>query len=503
MRVGQFPICACTHGEFFDRSRIYLDKDYSYFLNHNSTHLKQNLLEEIYNATFNVFIPELYLISEALALGCIVLLLFILHPVETLIMFTVTGILFGLYLLMVKKRMEELGLQKSTTNHDRHRLVADVFSTIKETILWNAKATFINKFRRTLSGYSYAMAWSHILLQVPRYLIEATGFCLIVALMMYQLLHSDNPADVISLIALYGAAGMRMMPSFNRIATNTAQIRFHRRSFYAFYNDLAERRTLPPVTSIRPPTAAEEPLSFEKSIAYDHVSFAYNKGGENVVHDLSLLIHKRSTIAFVGSSGAGKSTLIDLLLGLIYPDSGSVLIDGVALDPFNITTWRKQVGYVPQRVVLLDDSVAANVAFGVPSGERNMEQIEWACKVAKIDLFIEQNLKSGYQTKLGEHGLRLSGGQAQRIAIARALYHKPSVLVLDEATAALDGVTEHEIIDTMEELAGKMTIIMVAHRLNTVKNCDIIYLFDHGRIVDWGTYNALLERNEHFQKMAG
>ena len=132
-----------------------------------------------------------------------------------------------------------------------------------------------------------------------------------------------------------------------------------------------------------------------------------------------------------------------------------------------------------------------------------MEQIEWACKVAKIDLFIEQNLKSGYQTKLGEHGLRLSGGQAQRIAIARALYHKPSVLVLDEATAALDGVTEHEIIDTMEELAGKMTIIMVAHRLNTVKNCDIIYLFDHGRIVDWGTYNALLERNEHFQKMAG
>jgi ABC-type multidrug transport system fused ATPase/permease subunit len=483
-----------------DLFQIYLSKNYTYFLNHNSTTLKQNILDEIYNATFNVLIPVLYIVSETLALSCIVLLLLFLHPIETLIMFAFTGLLFGGYLLAVKKRLDVLGAQKNMTNHARHRLVGDAFSTIKEVILWDAKEHFLDKFRHSLKGYSYAMAWSHILLQVPRYLIEAVGFCLIVGLMMYQLLHSQDPADIISMIALYGAAGMRMMPSFNRIATNAAQIRFHKRALYSFYNDLFLRRSLQPIKTLR---SLEKTLSFNKTITYDQVSFAYAKGGNNIISDLSLVIHKRSSIAFVGSSGAGKSTLIDLLLGLIYPDNGNIRIDDVTLDPFNITAWRKQVGYVPQRVVLLDESVAANVAFGVPVSERNMEQVEWACKVAKIDLFIEQNLEHGYQTKLGENGIRLSGGQAQRIAIARALYHKPSVLILDEATAALDGVTEHEIVETMEELAGRMTLIMVAHRLNTVKNCDIIYLLENGQISDWGTYNALLERNEHFQKMAG
>jgi len=291
---------------------------------------------------------------------------------------------------------------------------------------------------------------------------------------------------------------MRMMPSFNRIATNLAQIRFHKRSLYAFYDDLLPRRWFTPL-----PSAHEEvPMSFTKAITYDQVSFAYSRDGENVVHDLSLVIHKPSSVALVGSSGAGKSTIIDLLLGLVYPQNGSIKIDGIALDPMNIDAWRKQVGYVPQRVVLLDDSVAANVAFGVPTDERNMKQVEWACKVAKIDQFIEQELEYGYQTNLGENGIRLSGGQAQRIAIARALYRKPSVLILDEATAALDSITEREIIETIEELAGKMTIIMIAHRLNTVKHCDMIYLLNKGRVADLGTYNALIERNKQFQDMA-
>ena len=483
-----------------DLFHIYLLKDYTYFLNHNSTTLKQNLLDEIYNATFNVFIPVLLVLSEVLALSCIVLFLLILHPVQTLIMFAITGILFGLYLLLAQKRLDRLGEQRNIANHDRHRIASDAFATIKETILWNAKGTFLKKFQHALRSYSYAMAWNHILLQVPRYLIEAIAFGLIVALMMYQLLHSQNPAEIISLIALYGAAGMRMMPSFNRIATNTAQIRFHKRSLYAFYGDLIQRRSLSPFTPTRDETEA---LPFEKTIAYDQVSFAYAKEGEKIMHDLSLIIQKRSSVAFVGSSGAGKSTLIDLLLGLIYPDQGEIRIDGVLLDPFNISAWRKQVGYVPQRVVLLDDSVAANVAFGILPEQRNMAHIEWACKITKIDQFIEENLEHGYQTKLGENGVRLSGGQAQRIAIARALYHKPSVLILDEATAALDGITERAIIETIEELAGKLTIIMIAHRLNTVKHCDMIYLLEKGHIADWGTYPALLERNEHFQKMAG
>lgn len=483
-----------------DLFRIYLAKDYRYFLNQNSSGLKQNLLDEVQNSTFNIFIPVLYILSEVLALSAIVLLLVALNPIETGIMFAFTGIFFGAYLLLVKKRLDRLGKQRNTANQARFRLVNDAFSSIKETIIWDAKWSFLSKFRVALQRYGYAIAWNHILLQIPRYLVEAVGFCLIIGLMIFHLLHSNNPAEMISLIALYGAAGMRMMPSFNRIAVNAAQIRFHKHSLDAFYNDLQMRRIMP--YNANEKRAVETPQPFEKSIIYDNVSFHYNEGDENVLTDLSLAIHKCSSVALVGASGAGKSSIVDLLLGLMYATSGEIRIDDETLSPMNIGAWRQQIGYIPQRIVLLDDSVIANVAFGVAPEDVKMEDVKWACKAARIDTFIENELPQQYETRLGENGTRLSGGQAQRIAIARALYRKPQVLIMDEATAALDGITEREITETLEELAGKMTLIIIAHRLNTVKHCDMIYLLHKGKISDWGTYHALLERNKQFQKMA-
>ncbi len=483
-----------------DLFRIYLAKDYRYFLNQNSSALKQNLLDEVQNTTFNVFIPVLHILSEVLALSAIVLLLVLLHPIETGIMFAFTGVFFGAYLLLVKKRLDRLGKQRNIANQERFRLVNDAFSSIKETIIWDAKWSFLSQFRVSLQRYGYAIAWNHILLQVPRYLVEALGFCLIIGLMMYHLLYTNNPAEMISLIALYGAAGMRMMPSFNRIAVNAAQIRFHKHSLDAFYDDLKMRRIIPYNPDEK--RAVETPLHFEKAITYDNVSFAFSEGDDSVIDTLSLTIHKRGSIALVGASGAGKSTMVDLLLGLIYPTSGEIRIDDATLSPMNIGAWRQQIGYIPQRIVLLDDSVIANVAFGVAPEEIDIAQVKWACNVARIDTFIETELPQQYETRLGENGTRLSGGQAQRIAIARALYRKPQVLIMDEATAALDGITEREITETLEELAGKMTLIIIAHRLNTVKHCDMIYLLHKGKISDWGTYHALLERNQQFQQMA-
>ena len=483
-----------------DLYRIYLFKDYLYFLDKNSATLKQNILEEIYSAIFNVMVPVLQLISEMMALMFIVLLLLVLHPIETVIMFASTGVMFGIYLMMVRDKLERLGEQKSQSNHDRHRLAADAFATIKETIVWDARWNFVQRFSAAMQRYSYAMAWHHVILQVPRYLIEAIGFFLIVGLIIHHLLTSHNAAEVVSVIALYGAAGMRMMPSFNRITVCLAQIRFHKRSLMSFYNDLILRRSMPNI----PKNAqnVEPMLPFEKSITFNDVSFSYTDGTDAVIRKVTLVIHKRSSIAFVGSSGAGKSTLVDMLLGLIEPTGGEICVDGEPLQAENIIAWRKQIGYIPQRVFLLDDTVAANIAFGEDPQNIDMEQVKWACKVARIDQFIEQDLTSGYQTMVGEHGVRLSGGQAQRIAIARALYRRPSVLIMDEATAALDGITEREITETLEELAGKLTIVMIAHRLNTVKHCDMIYMLQKGEVVDWGTYNALLERNEIFRQMA-
>lgn len=484
-----------------DLYAIYLYRDYLSFLKVNPSVLKQNILDETYQTIFNVMIPVFIIISELITLSAIILMLFILYPVQTFVMALTVALMFGSFLLFTRKFLDHIGNIRSQSNATRHQLVNDAFSTIKEMIVWNARGVFTGRFSKAVREFSYASSWNSVLYQMPRMLIEVTGFIVIIGMMIYYLQTSKNPAEVVSVIALYGAAGMRMMPSFSRITVNITQVRFSKRAFYSISEDLLLRRAK---KKLLPQGVAEEsPLPFTRKIEIGNVSFRYDPDAEKVLKDISLIIHKHSSVAFVGSSGAGKSTLMDMLLGVFMPDAGEIRIDETPLSDENIRNWRAHIGYVPQRVTLLDDTVAANIAFGVPPENVDMEQVRWAAKVAQIDQFIEADLPQQYETRLGERGIRLSGGQAQRIAIARALYRRPSVLVMDEATAALDNITEREITETLNELAGKITIIMIAHRLSTVKHCDMIYLFEKGRISDWGTYNALLERNETFQKMAG
>lgn len=483
-----------------DLYRIYVFKNYSYFLENNSTKLKQNVLEEIGTAIFYVILPLLIVISEIMVLGFIILFLLFMHPTETLIMFAVTGGIFGFYAVLVRGWLDRLGQQKQQANLDRHALANDTFMTIKEAIVWNVRLSFLYRFKDAVSRHSHAISWNEVLMKTPRHLIEALGLSMIVGLIIHKVMTSDNPASIIPIVALYGAAGMRMLPSFNRIATNLGTIRFHKRSLMSFYGDLLLRRFLPAI----PPQASvlSATLSFQEKITFCDVSFAYSEEGKKVTENFSLTIKKYSSIAFVGASGAGKSTLVEMLLGLVDPISGKICVDDVPLNAENIDAWRQQIGYIPQRVFLLDKTVAENVAFGVSPQEIDMERVREACALARISKLVECDLAQGYKTPLGDHGVRLSGGQAQRIAIARALYRQPSVLIMDEATAALDGITEYEITETLSTLAKKLTIILIAHRLNTVKHCEQIYLLDKGKIIDAGTYSELLERNETFQMMA-
>lgn len=483
-----------------DLYAIYLYRDYLSFLKVNPSVLKQNILDETYQTIFNVMIPVFIILSELITLSAIILMLFILYPLQTFVMSLTVALMFGSFLLFTRKFLDHIGNVRSRSNTARHQLVNDAFSTIKEMIVWNARGVFTGRFSKAVREFSYASSWNTVLYQMPRMLIEVTGFIVIIGMMVYYLQTAENPSDVVSVIALYGAAGMRMMPSFSRITVNITQVRFSKRAFYSISEDLLLRRAK---KKLMPQGVAEEsPLPFNRKIEIANVSFRYDPDAEKVLKDISLIIHKHSSVAFVGSSGAGKSTLMDMLLGVFMPDSGEIRIDDTPLSEENIRNWRAHIGYVPQRVTLLDDTVASNIAFGVLPEKVDMEQVRWAAKVAQIDQFIETELPQQYETRLGERGIRLSGGQAQRIAIARALYRRPSVLVMDEATAALDNITEREITETLNELAGKITIIMIAHRLSTVKHCDMIYLFEKGHISDWGTYNALLERNETFQKMA-
>jgi ABC-type multidrug transport system fused ATPase/permease subunit len=289
------------------------------------------------------------------------------------------------------------------------------------------------------------------------------------------------------------------MPALQQIFRGLAQIRFF---LPALDNLRADLRSAVAESQAQGTASAIDAIGYEREILLDGVCYGYPGGDRHVIIDITLEIPKNTSVAFVGSTGSGKTTLVDILLGLLEPQRGSVRVDGVALSSANMSAWRKRVGYVPQHIYLCDDSVTKNVAFGVPDTEVNHAAVERAVRVAHLHDFIA-SLPHGYDTVVGEHGVRLSGGQRQRIGIARALYHDPDVLIMDEATSALDGITEDTVIRAIRDLARQKTIVLVAHRLTTVRDCDAIYLFERGEMVATGTYDELMLTSVKFRGMAG
>ncbi|MDR2783638.1 MAG: ATP-binding cassette domain-containing protein, partial [Treponema sp.] len=241
---------------------------------------------------------------------------------------------------------------------------------------------------------------------------------------------------------------------------------------------------------------------FHNSVRFENISFSYAGFEKAVIKNQSLHIKANTSVALVGSTGCGKTTFIDIMLGLLEPQEGKIFVDDVEITNENRKDWQVNLGYVPQSIFLTDDTIRNNIAFGVAPDKINDKMVVNAAKIANIHDFVENELAQKYETVIGERGIRLSGGQRQRIGIARAVYHNPSALILDEATSALDGVTENAIMDAIKRIGHKKTIIMVAHRITTVKNCDVIYMMDKGVIVDSGNYEELYKKNEMFRRMA-
>lgn len=242
-------------------------------------------------------------------------------------------------------------------------------------------------------------------------------------------------------------------------------------------------------------------IPMENTVAVEGVSFRYPTSPVPVLSDISLRIGRNTTVAFVGTTGCGKTTLVDLLMGLLEPSSGSITVDGNVLD-CTTAAWQRNFGYVPQQIFLSDDSVAANIAFGVPEDDRDHHAVERAARAANLHEFVSGELRDGYDTFVGERGIRLSGGQRQRVGIARALYHDPPILIMDEATSALDSVTEDAVLEAINELMHRKTIVLIAHRLTTVQSCDMIYVLEHGEVKATGTYQQLVQNDSRFRAMA-
>jgi ABC-type multidrug transport system fused ATPase/permease subunit len=309
-------------------------------------------------------------------------------------------------------------------------------------------------------------------------------------------LKGGNANEVIPILSLYAFAGYRLMPALQQIYGGMTAVKYNMPALQLIIKDLRECDN---TTTNKKDLVGS--VAFKKSLYLESINFCYEGTNKNILTNLNLEIQCRTTVGIVGSTGSGKTTLVDIVLGLLTQNSGNIFVDNIQINSDNISLWQEHLGYVPQSIFLTDDTIERNIAFSLSDSEIDSSKIKKASKIAELDSFINE-LPNKYKTYVGERGVRLSGGQRQRIGIARALYNNPDLLVFDEATSSLDGVTENAIVDAIHNLSNKKTIIMIAHRLSTVKECDIIYVLENGSIVDSGKYDKLISENEYFKKVA-
>jgi ABC-type multidrug transport system fused ATPase/permease subunit len=327
---------------------------------------------------------------------------------------------------------------------------------------------------------------------------------MVLLVLMMLISGNGNISEVIPVLGVFAFAGLKIFPAMQQTYQALTLMRTVHPMLQNLHRDIRATRQTQPTAAISSQlsTDARIRLPFSRSLRLKGICYAYPATDRPALCSFDAEIAARSTVGIVGGSGVGKTTAVDVILGLLEPQSGSILVDDVAVTPGNLRSWQNAIGYVPQSIYLIDGTVAENIALGLPSADIDMAAVERAASIARLHDFVISELPSGYATAVGERGIRLSGGQRQRIGIARALYHDPEVLILDEATSALDNLTERAFMEAVQSLGGKKTIIMIAHRLSTVRDCEQIVLMEQGRVLAIGTYDQLVAENETFRRMA-
>ncbi len=473
----------------------YLGQPYTFFLNRNSFEFVKNINGEINQMITGTLMQFVDLISRCLQVFILTAFLFIMNPLSTLGITGIIALIYGTIYFFVRKVIRRLGEERFTLTRSVAKTVSEAFWGIKEVKITGTESVFLDEYQRPSKKLALNASTHEIIGDVPKFALETAAFSSIMLFVLVTILRSGTFADVAGTVTLYAYAGYRMIPAIQGLFKAVTKLKYGAPTAERIITEFKIVAGAEPIS--RKPM---ERLPFYSNIELRNLSFTYPNVETPVIEGLSLTIQANSLVGFAGKTGSGKTTLVDIILGLLSPQKGDMLVDSMAVTKENLRSWHGNLGYVPQNIYLSNTSVAANIAFGIHQHKIDMEAVQQAAKRAQIHDFIISELKEGYETKIGERGIRLSGGQRQRLGIARALYRNPSVLVMDEATSALDNHTEQAVMEAIDALHGTRTIILIAHRLSTLAKCDKIYQLERGKIVDSGTYEELVEKNQYFRK---
>ncbi len=482
------------------------DRLYTYYLKQSwlfhaagsSAQLTKKIATEAQRLTDGVLVPIMQMNARIVLAMFMSFSIFIYDPQVAIIGLAVFAIAYFFLFKVVKMRLQRNGTAISNVNEQRYRLMNEGFGGIKDVLLLGRDFDFIRRFNITGKTLAYSQGNNAALTLVPRYFMELVAFGSMIALVLYLISsHEGNLGMVLPIFSVYALATFKLLPAFQQIYASLATIKGNIAAFESVQQDLVDS-VQKNLTALSPEKRSLNP---KNDISLENITFTYPNKNEITLDHLNIDIQVNSVVGIVGPSGAGKSTLIDIILGLIEPQQGQLKIDGDLIDESNRRFWQNTIGFVAQTIFLSEGSISENIAFGIPKEQIDIDKVQNALKLAHLDEFV-QNLKNGIDTKVGERGVQLSGGQRQRIGIARALYQKAEVLIFDEATSSLDGITEKMIMDAIHDFSGKKTIILIAHRLKTVQKCDEIFYLEKGKVVDRGSYDELIKKNENFRNMA-
>jgi ATP-binding cassette, subfamily B, bacterial PglK len=472
----------------------YLRQPYSWFLSQNSSELGKTILSEVSYVVSNGISQLLEVIAKgSVAIGLAILLL-IVDPKLAIIVGLIISFSYGVIYYLIANYLRRIGAERLMHNELRYKYVNEAFVAAKEVKAGGLEYSFTNRFSNSALIFAKTSVSAEVIKQMPRFFLEGLVFGGILLIVLYKMSQTNNFNAALPILSLYIFAGYRLMPALQQIYASLTILKFIGPSLDKMYTDLKKLDLLTK-------NQDQETLLFNKSINLKDIDYNYPNSSRAAIKNLNLTIPAKSTVGFIGSTGSGKTTIIDIILGLLEPQKGTLEVDGKIITKQNTRAWQRCLGYVPQYIHLSDNTVEENIAFGVTSKDINHEAVEKASKIANLHEFVIDELPFKYKTNIGENGVRLSGGQRQRIGIARALYHSPQVLILDEATSSLDNETEKVVMSAINNLDDDITIILIAHRLDTVKNCDIVFKLDKGQIIDQGKFSELIDTRTYQENL--